>query len=908
MGGATVQALPPAAEEATLVTASFEFQSHQVIVVRGAEESTWGTWAAVVCAVFLLVSLITLLSMPNWVRPQLLAIRSALRGHVQPTAPHSGGVVMAPTTRLATQPANVAAATPAATQPTTAPTDNSVAATAQIKPEPTASLKNTVPTHNTAPPTTAPAVAIDLAPPVLVRPAIAPLPETAEELSDREIGAAISRAVDFLVKQFDPNDLEIVDDHGDRTSHHTGMDALCVYALLAAGQACNDPRLNPHGPFINGILDTLKRLPMTTRISDRTTYARALRVTALAVYNRPLDREFMRRDALWLIRNQRQGAYTYAAPYETASGSGGAGVWDNSNSQYGLLGVWAAAEAGIEVPSSYWGSVERHWNDCQLPSGGWDYVGSLSGPGSLSMTCAGVASLLVTHDWQETYRLGLSVGREPFTPELRRGIKWLGEGDQILSATSQFWGYTMYGVERVGLASGFKYIGKHNWYPELCQQVLDQQKPDGSFGDDVNTAYALIFLSRGRHPVLMNKLEFSGYWANRSRDLSNLSRVASHELERPINWQVVPIDHNWTDWTDSPIVYLASHEKPQLNDEAIDRLRQFALGGGMLFLQADGDSPAFDQFAGELAAKLFPGYPLENVPADHPVYSSLYKIETPPALKMVSNGARAMLMYSPQDLSRFWQTRDNKTVRGKIAFEMGLNLFVYAAGKRDLRNRLESSWLAQAKTAPIFSIPVARVQYDGNWDPEPAAWTRFGNWLQRQTGDGVNLITVPLGALDAGKTPFAHITGTTRFNASDAEVAALRRYVQRGGVLLIDTCGGNGNFDQSLRADLLARAFPESSMQRLDSNHPLVATKFEGAEPLARPHLRPFAIDRFGTSNGAWPSILSAGRGHVILCPADLTSGLLGTNTWGIAGYEPAYAQAFLKDAILWTLDGQKEQ
>jgi hypothetical protein len=139
-------------------------------------------------------------------------------------------------------------------------------------------------------------------------------------------------------------------------------------------------------------------------------------------------------------------------------------------------------------------------------------------------------------------------------------------------------------------------------------------------------------------------------------------------------------------------------------------------------------------------------------------------------------------------------------------------------------------------------------------------------------------------------------------------VAALRRYVQRGGVLLIDTCGGNGNFDQSLRADLLARAFPESSMQRLDSNHPLVATKFEGAEPLARPHLRPFAIDRFGTSNGAWPSILSAGRGHVILCPADLTSGLLGTNTWGIAGYEPAYAQAFLKDAILWTLDGQKEQ
>ena len=31
-------------------------------------------------------------------------------------------------------------------------------------------------------------------------------------------------------------------------------------------------------------------------------------------------------------------------------------------------------------------------------------------------------------------------------------------------------------------------------------------------------------------------------------------------------------------------------------------------------------------------------------------------------------------------------------------------------------------------------VKVARVSYAGNWDPEPLAWTRYSNWLQRKTG------------------------------------------------------------------------------------------------------------------------------------------------------------------------------
>ena len=871
--------------------AHFTFESHDVTIVEG-HESGWGAIAAVACAVLLLGSLVTALAMPTQVRHY--APRLLVKLHLRHAPVLVRQIAKAPTIRTIS-PAAALLPTSTTKPATTEPVD--VISTTQTQ------VASTPPNQEKLP---VQPIAEIPKPPVLTRPLTLPPVASIDEMTDREIGEAIQRGVNFLISQFDSADYEILDHHGEQTSHHTGMDALMTYALLQAGQAINDQRLAPRGQLISGILDSLKRLPITSELSDRTTYARALRATALAVYDRQTDREFLRRDAQWLIRSQRHGAYSYSTPYETSSGTS----WDNSNSQYGLLGVWAAAEAGIEVPNAYWAAVEKHWNDCQVSNGGWEYVASRNSPGSLSMTCAGVASLFVCHDWMETYRMGTAVEREPFTPELRRGLEWLDTGSRVSNfINSMYWGYTLYGIERVGLASGFKYLGGRNWYPDLCKQVLEHQNDDGSFGDNVNTAYAVIFLSRGRHPILMNKLRFEGYWSNRPRDLAGLSRVASHDLERPVNWQVVSIDREWTDWTDAPILYLASHLRANLDSAALQKLRAFTYAGGMLFLQADGNSKSFDRFASQLAADLFPDYPLVDVPWDYPVYTSMYQLQTQaPPLKMVSNGARAMLIYSPEDIAKYWQTRDNHTTAGKTAFEMGMNLFVYAAGKRDLRNRLESSWLPPAVSAATFHIPVARVQYAGNWDPEPAAWTRFANWMQRQTGYGIDVSVVPMQSLDVKIHPFAHLTGTAAYGPTAAEVSAIQRYVQSGGVLFIDTCGGIGNFDQSIRAQLLGRAFPTDQVHRLSADHPMLAGKSNGVEALPRPHLRAFAIDRLGTSSGAWPSILDSGRGHVIVCPADVTSGLLATNTWGILGYEPGYAQSLMKNAILWTVDGAAQE
>jgi hypothetical protein len=135
----------------------------------------------------------------------------------------------------------------------------------------------------------------------------------------------------------------------------------------------------------------------------------------------------------------------------------------------------------------------------------------------------------------------------------------------------------------------------------------------------------------------------------------------------------------------------------------------------------------------------------------------------------------------------------------------------------------------------------------------------------------------------------------------------LRRYVEAGGVLLIDSCGGSGEFDQALRPQIFSHSFSSTDPARIGLGHPLLSATGPGMETLSRARLRPFTIEMLGGTTGIALSELQAGRGHVIFSALDITSGLLNTNTWGILGYDPTYAQALMNNLVLWTLDGQKD-
>jgi hypothetical protein len=777
-------------------------------------------------------------------------------------------------------------------------------------------------------PTTSPAMqpapAPPAMPPVQARPAPQAVPEDRQALTDDRIGQSIQNGVNYLFTRFNNRHVLRGSENND-AAYQCGEDALAVYALLQCGEAINDPRLNIRGTQMKALIEAMKQLPID---GSYETYARGIRATALALFDRPEDFAALKADADWLIETCDEGAYTYTnralhdrPTFRNGWGSGPPrGAWDNSNSQYGLLGVWSAVEAEprVEVPLAYWRAVERHWTNCEEPDGEWGYH---RGGGRLTMTCAGIASLFVTHEYLDPATGSAEpVGRDPFSPPLKKGLDWFEDGDHVVTEQGGYWGYRLYGIERVGLASGFKYFGQHDWYREFAAQILSRQNTNGSWGDGaIDTSYALLFLARGRHPILMNKLRFDGYWANRPRDAANLARYTGRQLERPLNWQVINIKSDWTDWADSPVLYLASHEAPKLTDEDVDRIRAFVLSGGLLFTHADAGSEAFNMFAAELAHRLFPGYELADVPANHLLYTINFKPDPRPPLKYVTNGARALMVHSPADLSTHWQKREDRQWEGRddkadpaykarllAPFQLAANLFIYAAGKRDLRNRLETTWVPPVNAAPLTTIKVARLQYAGNWDPEPAAWQRYANWFQRQTGYRLDVQTEKLKDLKPGDAALAHLTGTAKTSFTAEEVAAVRSYVEAGGLLLVDMSGGTGQFDQSISNSLLTPAFPAGFPNPLFPTHPALSAGAPGMEDLYHPRLRPFAIERLGHS-GIFPYYQAAGKGHVIATNLDLTCGLLNADTWGIIGYDPAYAQALVKNVLFWALDGQPD-
>ena len=151
----------------------------------------------------------------------------------------------------------------------------------------------------------------------------------------------------------------------------------------------------------------------------------------------------------------------------------------------------------------------------------------------------------------------------------------------------------------------------------------------------------------------------------------------------------------------------------------------------------------------------------------------------------------------------------------KVRFKMLLIAFAIAAALRPL---------------PSFALGeqskfvVAQVQYrGGNWAPRPTASKRLMWEVIKRTSVDAALDSVSVRPDDPAifARPFLYMSGDEEFEPfTDAEVAALRLFLNSGGTLLADDAGatpGQG-FDKSFR-QLVKRLFPEKPLAALPADH-----------------------------------------------------------------------------------------
>jgi hypothetical protein len=187
--------------------------------------------------------------------------------------------------------------------------------------------------------------------------------------------------------------------------------------------------------------------------------------------------------------------------------------WDNSNTQFAILALWAAQRHGVNIGRSI-ALAEKHFRSTQLPSGpdptgnnlnldgSWYYDTGQNSSRWPSMTCAGLLALAEGH---ATTGSKLQDQNRPLDdPAIQRALAMLEReidrpGEQRPPDL-----YFLWSLERVGVLYDLQKIGDKDWYRWGSETLLRNQVTDGSwrvgsfYGNNpvLNTSFALLFLKQ----------------------------------------------------------------------------------------------------------------------------------------------------------------------------------------------------------------------------------------------------------------------------------------------------------------------------------------------------------------------------------------------------------------------------
>jgi hypothetical protein len=651
-----------------------------------------------------------------------------------------------------------------------------------------------------------------------------------------------------------------------------GPTALATLALLNAGLSVQDPCVARALDYLRGVHD-----PAILGA----TYDRSLLLMAL-VAAREWDKDRSRiaalakaLEAVQTTRGAQRGMWSYG---HVAMGG------DNSNTQFALLGLHDAAVAGVHIKHKTWEMALEHFVRDQNSDGGWSYVTQWA-RSTGSMTCSGIGSLVICQQMLSFDDAPNADGtpkccdrKAPADRTLRRGVSWLEQHfqvDQNPGMQNQRLLYYLYGVERAGRLSAQRFFGKHDWYREGVRYLLDAQSPrDGSWmhrsgaeSDKViASSFALLFLSKGLAPVLINKLHYASAaerskldedtrpnWNLHPNDIRNLTEHISTLPRWPklLTFQEVEMEKALTaggvgDLLQAPILYLSGTDDPNFTNAEVQLLRSYVEQGGFILAVNNCNGSGFDRGIRSLASRLFPSAnaALKRLPPEHAIFRAEYKLD--PAMTELWGGefgCRTSFVYSPQDHSCLW---DKWSVTGassrraafqtslRHAMRVGVNVVAFATGRavydkldlpeQEATNQTESDRETPGKADKIERglLQVAKLRHTGDWDAAPRALHNVLVALNQTSGvlASTRQHNLVPGDGNLPAYPLAYLHGRSAFQLSREEIDNLRKYLNGGAVLFKDACCGSPLFDQSVR-NLVRELFPKQNLERIPITHEL---------------------------------------------------------------------------------------
>lgn len=740
-----------------------------------------------------------------------------------------------------------------------------------------------------------------------------------------------------------------------------GPSALITLALLNAG-------VNPKDKLIERALQVMRKFP------PQKTYIVALQTMVFAEAKDPRDLPTIQRNVDWLLNNAvRRGNTIVGWDYPT----GPPANTDGSNTQYALLGLYAGKLAGATVSDETWRQVRdlylRDGEDEDAKVSFWRYKSRIKHPGngpSFSMTTAGVCGLVIA-------RMGLVESEQALNAvtgvaancgvyksdeKIEKGLNFIARHFAFQNTPEEkqpF--YNIYGLERLGRLSGQRFIGNYDWYRAGCDWLVPRQAADGSWPGSgianyshISTAFAILFLAKGRTPVLISKLAYGQHsltpngimterleagvigWNRKHSDCRNLVEYASRELfdGTPLAWQVYDPrrgDYSTPDkmtkevgiLVESPLLYFNGHTAPFLTGQQKELIRQYVEKGGFVFAEACCGSPEFAKGFAELMAELFPENELKPMPKEHPIWRA-YAAVSPadfPGMQCLDRGCRTVAVLSTEPIAGYFEeskyapaTGKPATNRGERAFKLAGNVIAYATGMEPPKQRGTQRQFAKDtgdRTPPKGYLRPVQLKIPGEPPPAPAAMRTLAGHLQQAAKFDVILdkdaYREPLSMRDEDlfKSKFLYMHGRKAFDVTDDEIKNVQFALETGGLLLADACCGKKEFDAAFRT-FAGKLFPGQKLEPIPSDDLLFSEALSGE---AIKFVKRREKSDGGGSDGGFLSVPPAlegikveGRWVVIYSKYDLGCAIEGHKSTDCLGHDRDSALRIATAAVLYAL------
>jgi len=763
-----------------------------------------------------------------------------------------------------------------------------------------------------------------------------------QPVSAAKIQRAIEKARDWLIREQEANGAWECSMRTDDT--RVGATALVMLALANAGID------RSHLAMQRG-LDWLRR----QKPDD--TYSVSLQTMVLAMLSPNEDRAIIERNVGWLEGAQvAQGPGAGSWSYGVNKGTG-----DNSNAQFALLALHEAEQAGIRVRREVWNRAQQYWVSCANADGSWGYTSGNSA-GSGSMTCAGIASVWITSEHIGTPDARAAAdsiaccGGGSSPKPLERGLQWLGRRFSVVEnpgTGGQTWlYYYLYGLERVGRFTARRFIGESDWYLEGARMfVATQDGLTGAFRGGriedpvVATSFALLFLAKGRRPVIVAKSRHGpeNDWNRHGHDVAHLVEYVESRWKTDypagLSWHIVDTPTATVDdLLQAPVLWLSGRDSLNLGPDAGPRLRRYIDEGGFVFAEACCPaSDAFDRRLRQLVTEIFPEpeYQLRLLPPEHPAWHAEQIV--PPELHRpllgVDYGCRTCLIYAPPgdlggkgdamaSLSCMWEIGGPSrrglpaAVRREVdsALAVGANVIAYATN-RELKRKDELFALERPGPRPRDGfergqIAIGKLRHAGMCDAAPAALANIlraaARELDVRVDDTPALIDPADEALFDYHLVFMH--GRQSFSFDAARRQKLQQFLDRGGTLLADSVCASPGFSTAFRAEIAA-ILPQAKLEEIPPDDGIFAAAGYGGYDIREVTLRepaggdgPLAV-RKRKMPPKLEGVRIGDRWAVIFSPYDLSCALEKQNSLECTGYGREDAEKIALNVLLYSLN-----